>query len=155
MLEIGKPAPELILPDADMEMVDLSDYRGRNVVLFFYPRNNTPSCTLEATDFTDHDDDFARANCVIFGISRDDSLSHAEFRDRHGISIGLLADSEEQACRSFGVLQEREVDGVRRECFVRSTFVIDGKGIVRQVYTDVTPKGHAVEVLRFVRALAS
>lgn len=153
MSEIGSVAPAISLPDADMEIVDLSSFRGRRVVLFFYPKDDTPGCTLEATDFTDHDDDFARANCVVFGISRDDSISHADFRDKHGISVGLLADTEGEVCRRYGVLRDKEVDGVRRTCLVRSTFVIDGDGVIRQKYESVTPKGHALEVLRFVRSL--
>lgn len=155
MPKIGKLAPKLSLPDADMQIVDLESYRGRNVVLFFYPKDGTPGCTLEATDFSDHEEDFTREDCVIFGISRDDCLSHAVFRDKHGISVGLLADSEGEICRRYGVLQEREVDGVRRLCLVRSTFVIDRAGIIRQIYESVTPKGHALEVLRFVRTLDS
>jgi peroxiredoxin Q/BCP len=155
MLKIGAPAPSVSLPDADMEMVDLASFRGRKVVLFFYPKDDTPGCTLEATDFTDHDTDFERANCVVLGISRDDCLSHAEFRDKHGISVGLLADSEGEVCERYGVLREKEVDGVRKRCLVRSTFVIDGAGVIRQIYESVLPKGHAVEVLRFVRSLDS
>ncbi len=153
MPKIGTTAPGLCLPDADMEVVELSSYRGRNVVLFFYPKDDTPGCTLQATDFTDHDTEFAQANCVVFGISRDDSLSHADFRDKHGISVGLLADCDSEVCHRYGVLQEREVDGIRRLCFVRSTFVIDARGILRKIYEAVTPKGHALEVLRFVRTL--
>lgn len=155
MLKIGTPAPDLSLPDADMEIVDLSSFRGKNVVLFFYAKDDTPGCTLEATDFTDHEDEFKRAGCVVLGVSRDDCFSHASFRDKHGISVALLADSDSDACRSYGVLQEREVDGVRRICLVRSTFVIDRAGIIRQIYSAVTPKGHALEVLRFVRTLDS
>lgn len=153
MPEIGELAPKVLLPDADMEIVDLEAYRGRRVVLFFYPKDDTPGCTLEATDFSDHDEDFARANCVVFGISRDDSISHADFRDKHGISVGLLADSDAEVCERFGVLREKEVDGVRRTCLVRSTFVIDVDGVIRQIYSAVTPKGHVLEVLRFVRSL--
>jgi peroxiredoxin Q/BCP len=155
MLKIGKTAPDLSLPDADMEMVELSKFRGRNVVLFFYPKDDTPGCTLEATDFTDHEDEFKRANCVVLGISRDDCLSHADFRDKHGISVDLLADSDGDVCESYGVLREKEVDGVRRKCFVRSTFVIDADGIIRQIFDAVTPKGHVLEVLRFVRTMNS
>jgi peroxiredoxin Q/BCP len=155
MLKIGSKAPRVTLPDADMAMIDLDDYRGRNVILFFYPKDDTPGCTREATDFSDHEDEFLRANCVIFGISRDDCLSHAAFRDKHGIAIGLLADCEAEVCRRYGVLQEKEVDGIRKTCLIRSTFVIDGAGVIRQIYEAVTPKGHAAEVLRFVRGLDS
>lgn len=153
MPEIGETAPELSLPDADMENVELSSFRGKNVVLYFYPRDNTPGCTLQATDFTDHESEFVEAGCVVIGVSRDDCMSHASFRDKHGISFPLLADTESEACEKYGVLQEKEVDGVRKVCIVRSTFVIDRNGVVRQIYTGVTPKGHAREVLDFVRTL--
>lgn len=153
MPEIGETAPELSLPDADMENVELSSFRGKNVVLYFYPRDNTPGCTLQATDFTDHESEFDRAGCVVIGVSRDDCMSHASFRDKHGISFPLLADTESEACEKYGVLQEKEVDGVRKVCIMRSTFIIDRKGVVRQIYTGVTPKGHAMEVLDFVRTL--
>lgn len=156
MLQIGQRAPDFALPDADMEEVQLSSFLGRqHVVLFFYPKDNTPGCTLQATDFSDHEDDFGRCGCVVMGLSRDDCLSHADFRDEHGISVRLLSDADGEVCERFGVLQEREVDGVRRRGIVRSTFVIDREGIVRQVYSAVTPKGHAMEVLRFVKNLAS
>lgn len=153
MPQIGQKAPQLSLPDADMELVELSALRGRHVVLFFYPRDDTPGCTLEATDFSDHELEFERAGCVVLGISRDDCLSHAEFRDKHGISIRLLADTDSEVCQRYKVIQEREVDGIRKRGIVRSTFVIDREGIIRQIYSGVSPKGHALEVLRFVRTL--
>ena len=156
MLEIGQLAPEFSLPDADMEMVALSELKaGNHVVLFFYVRDGTPGCTLQATDFTDHEDEFLQHGCVVVGISRDDCLKHAEFRDQHGISVRLLSDAEGEVCEKFGVLHEKEVDGVTRRCVSRSTFVIDPKGIVRHVFPAVTPKGHAMEVLRYVKNLSS
>ena len=92
MLKVGQTAPMFALPNEDMDTVDLAGYHGKNhVVLFFYPRDDTPTCTLEATDFSDHEDEFSRQGCVVFGISRDDCIKHAEFRDKHGISISLLS----------------------------------------------------------------
>lgn len=156
MLDIGQLAPEFSLPDADMEMVALSELKAKNhVVLFFYVRDGTPGCTLQATDFTDHEDEFRQHGCVVVGISRDDCLKHAEFRDQHGISVRLLSDAEGEVCDMFGVLHDKEVDGVRRRCVTRSTFVIDPKGVVRHVFPAVTPKGHAMEVLRYVKTLSS
>lgn len=156
MLEAGKAAPMFALPDADMEIVDLAAYRGRNhVILFFYPRDNTPNCTLEATDFSDHEDEFARQGCVVFGISRDDCLSHAEFRDKHGISVRLLSDSDGQVCKQYGVWQLKEVDGVKKHGIVRSTFVIDKQGILRFVLYGNNAKGHALEILRTAKELNS
>lgn len=156
MLDIGQLAPEFSLPDADMEMVTLSDLKAKNhVVLFFYVRDGTPGCTLQATDFTDHESEFLQHGCVVVGISRDDCLKHAEFRDQHGISVRLLSDAEGEVCDMFGVLNDKEVDGVKRRCVTRSTFVIDRQGVVRHVFPAVTPKGHAMEVLRYVKTLSS
>lgn len=156
MLQPGQPAPAFSLPDADMQPVDLSAYKGRkHVVLYFYPRDGTPGCTMEAIDFSDHEDQFQRHSCVILGVSRDDCISHAEFRDKHGLSITLLSDPEGEVCRKYGVLQEREADGVRRESLVRSTFVIDKKGVIRHAAYGVSPRHHVSEVYDVVRSLKS
>jgi len=154
MVQTGQPAPNFSLPDADMQVVTLSAFKGRkNVVLYFYPRDGTPGCIMEAVDFSDHEGEFDRHDCVILGVSRDDCLRHAEFRDAHGLSIALLSDTEGEVCRDYGVLQEKETDGVRRECLVRSTFVIDKKGVLRHVAYGVKPRGHAAEVFDVVRRL--
>jgi peroxiredoxin Q/BCP len=156
MLQPGQNAPAFTLPDADMQSVALSSFLGRkNIVLYFYPRDNTPACTQQAAEFSDHEGEFGRCNCVILGVSRDDCLTHAEFRDRHGLSIGLLSDPEGEVCRSYGVLEEKELNGVRRECVVRSTFVIDKKGVIRHAAYGVNPKNHAAEIYRVVRKLKS
>jgi len=137
-----------------MQPVSLSSFRGRkNVVLYFYPRDGTPGCTLEAADFSDHEDQFVRHGCVIIGVSRDDCLSHAAFRDKNGLSINLLSDPEGEVCRMYGVLQEKETEGVRRVCLVRSTFVIDKRGVIRHVAYGVNPKRHAAEIFDVVRKL--
>ena len=145
-----------VLPDADMETFNIAQYQGKNnVILFFYPRDDTPTCTLEATDFSDHEDEFSRQGCVVFGISRDDCIKHAEFRDKHGISISLLSDAEGCVCKQYGVWQPKEVDGIKKHGIVRSTFVIDKQGILRFVQYGVNAKGHALEVLRAVKELNS
>jgi peroxiredoxin Q/BCP len=155
MVQTGQPAPNFSLPDADMQVVTLSAFKGKkNVVLYFYPRDGTPGCIMEAVDFSDHESEFDRHDCVILGVSRDDCLRHAEFRDEHGLSIALLSDTEGEVCRDYGVLQEKETEGVRRECLVRSTFVIDKKGVLRHVAYGVKPRGHAAEVFDVVRRLA-
>lgn len=154
MLHAGQLAPTFTLPDAEMEMFDLSALRGRqHAVLFFYPRDGTPYCTLEATDFSDHESEFNRLGCAVLGVSRDDCLSHAEFCDKHGLSVRLLSDVEGEVCRQYGVSQMREKDGHRKLCVVRSTFIIDKAGIIRHAFYDVTPKGHAAEVFQLVRNL--
>ncbi len=154
MLKVGQTAPLFVLPDADMESVDLNLFRGKHsVILFFYPRDDTPSCTLEATDFSDHENEFLSHDCIVMGVSRDDCLRHAEFRDKHGISVRLLSDSEGTVCKQFGVWQAKEVDGVKKYGIVRSTFVIDKQGVLQLALYGVNAKGHALDVLRVVKEL--
>ncbi|MBC7802256.1 MAG: peroxiredoxin [Candidatus Parcubacteria bacterium] len=156
MLQPGQNAPVFTLPDADMQSVELSSFLGKkHIVLYFYPRDNTPGCTMEAAEFSDHENEFAQRNCVILGVSRDDCMKHAEFRDKHGLCIGLLSDPEGEVCRRYGVLQEKEIDGVRREHLVRSTFVIDKKGVIRHAAYGVNPRHHALEIFDVVRKLKS
>ena len=153
-LHAGQAAPPFSLPDADIETVDLAQFRGKkHVVLFFYPKDGTPGCTLEATDFSDHEDEFSRCNCVVMGVSPDDCLSHAGFRDQNGVSIRLLADTEAEVCKKYGVVHEKEANGMRKSCITRSTFIIDKQGTVRHVFYGVNPRGHAVQVLSLVRSL--
>lgn len=155
-LRVGEQAPGFALPDADMELVDLAEFRGRcHVVLFFYPKDGTPCCTREATDFSDHEADFAQQKCSLLGISRDDCLKHAEFRDKEGIGIELLSDADGSVCKRYGVWQAREVDGHRKFGVSRSTFIIDRDGVIRHALYNVNYKGHALEVLRLVKELNS
>ena len=156
LLKAGDKAPIFSLPDADMATIDLRAYEGKkNLVLFFYPKDGTPSCTREATDFSDHETDFVREGCLLFGISRDDCLEHAEFRDREGIGLELLSDADGSVCRQYGVWQAREVDGHRKFGIVRSTFIIGRNGTIRHALYNVNYKGHALEVLRLVKELNS
>ena len=154
MLQAGQAAPDFDLPDADLRKVSLSSQLGkRHVVLYFYPKDDTSGCTLEALDFTNLADDFERAGCVVFGVSRDDCGSHAAFRDKHGLTVQLLADVDGEVCDQYGVWQEKEKDGVKKMGIVRSTFVIDKDGILRHALYGVTAKGHAAAVLDLVRGL--
>jgi peroxiredoxin Q/BCP len=154
MLQPGDKAPDFSLPDADMQSVSLSDFRGRqHVVLYFYPRDGTPGCLMQSVDFSDHDGDFGEHDCIVLGVSRDDCLRHAEFRDENGLSVNLLSDPDGDVCRLYGVLQQKEHEGQLRESFVRSTFVIDKGGVVRMAEYNVNPKGHAAQVFDFVKRL--
>ena len=155
MVKVGDKAPEFSLPSSSGGTVTLSKLRGKRVVLYFYPRDDTPGCTLQAAEFSDHEGEFQRCNCIILGVSRDDCLTHAAFRDKHGLSIPLLSDPEGDVCRRYGVLQEKETDGVRKECLVRSTFVIDKKGVIRHAEYGVNPRHHAAEIFDLVRKLKS
>ncbi len=156
MLKAGEVAPTFVLPDADMELIDIAQFQGRNnVILFFYPRDDAPCCTLQATDFSDHEEEFARLDCRVIGISRDDCIQHAEFRDKHGISVSLLSDAEGSACEQYGVWQAKEVSGVKKYGILRSTFVIDKQGVLRLALYGVNAKGHALQMLRAVKELNS
>lgn len=151
---VGEPAPGFELPDADMALVRLADFRNRqHVVLYFYPRDDTPGCTTEAIEFSDLDAEFSHRHAVILGISRDDCTSHGAFRDKHGLSVQLLADVDSEACERYGVLYEKEYEGRRKTCIQRSTFVIDKRGILRYAAYGVTPRGHAQEVLDTLESL--
>jgi peroxiredoxin Q/BCP len=137
-----------------MEMMDLSSYRGKkNVVLYFYPKDGTPACTIQAIGFSDRENEFKKLDTIVFGVSRDDVLSHQAFRDKHGLTVNLLADTEEEVCRLYEVIQEKIVDGRPKSCLLRSTFVIDKKGVVRDILQDVNPKAHVDEVLKIIKTL--
>lgn len=154
MLQAGQAAPDFDLPDADLRKVSLLNQRGqRHVVLYFYPKDDTSGCTLEALDFTNLADDFERAGCVVYGVSRDDCGSHAAFRDKHGLTVQLLADIDGEVCEQYSVWQEKEKDGVKKMGILRSTFVIDKGGVIRHALYGVTAKGHAAAVLELVRGL--
>ena len=154
MLKVGDRAPMFELPDASMEMLDLSSYLGeRKIVLFFYTRDNAPQCTTEAIEFSDMEDDFSRHQAVVLGVSRDDFLSHADFRDKHGVSAQLLSDEDGEVARSYGVLVEQQHNGVTRHVVERVTYIIDRDGLVRHVVPVQHAKGHAAEVLKLVKEM--
>jgi len=137
-----------------MEIMDLSSYRGKkNVVLYFYPRDGTPGCTIQAIGFSDRENEFKKLDTIVFGVSRDDVLSHQAFRDEHGLTVQLLADTEEEVCRLYDVIQEKIVDGHPRSSLMRSTFVIDKKGVVRHILQDVNPRAHVSEVLKVCKEM--
>ena len=153
MLQPGSPPPDFNLPDADMEMFRLSRLKGKNVVLYFYPKDDTPGCTVEAIEFSDLEDEFNKHDTVVIGISRDDCISHAGFRDKHGLSVILLADVDGRVCEKYGVWQEKEKEGVRKMCILRSTFLIGKDGTLLKVFYGVNVKGHAAEILNVIREM--
>ena len=153
MLKAGDRAPEFSNPDADMNIVELSQFRGKMLVLYFYVRDDTPGCTTEAIEFSELENDFAKSGAAVLGISRDDCIKHGEFRDKHGIGVRLLADKEGATSTAYGVLQDKDVDGVRRKSVVRSTFIIDKQGVIRHALYGVSSRGHAAEMLQLVKEL--
>lgn len=153
-LQAGNDAPHFELPDADMEPFKLSAQQGKyNIVLYFYPKDDTPGCTMEANEFSDLEEAFAALDTRVVGISRDDCLSHASFRDKYGLSVLLLSDPEGRVCKKYGVLVEKEVEGQKKLAIQRSTFVVDKAGKLRHVLYGVHAHGHAQEVLKLVKEM--
>ena len=150
----GMEAPHVELPDADMQTFSLASQHGKNnVVLYFYPKDDTPGCTLEANEFSELEEEFAKFDTIVIGISRDDCLSHASFRDKFGLSVLLLSDPDARVCKRYGVMYEKEVDGQKKMSIKRSTFVIDKQGKIRHVMYGVQAHGHAREILNLVKEL--
>jgi len=153
-LQAGMDAPQFQLPDADMEVFSLAAQRGKkNIVLYFYPKDDTPGCTIEANEFSALEDDFSALSTQIVGISRDDCLSHASFRDKYGLSLILLADTESVVCKKYGVLYDKEVDGHKKVSIQRSTFLIDKSGKLRHALYAVHAHGHAEEILKLIKEM--
>jgi peroxiredoxin Q/BCP len=153
-LKDGDKAPDFSNPDADMNLISRGQFKGKkNLVLYFYMRDDTPGCTAEGIEFSDLEKEFEKLDTVVLGVSRDDCISHGEFRDKHGITVRLLADKDTQTCESYGVMQDKEVDGVKRRGMVRSTFIIDKQGIIRHALYGVQSRGHAREILDLVKGL--
>ena len=154
MLHVGSRAPSFELLNAGLEMIQLSSFLGKkNVVLYFYPRDGTPGCTLEAINFSDHEDAFEDCDTVVFGVSRDDYFIHEEFRDKHGISLQLLSDAECEVMKKYEVLKDHVANGDGQASVHRSTFVIDKKGMVRHILRDLNPREHVTSVLKIVRQI--
>lgn len=156
MLQPGQKAPEFSLPDSDLNMINSADFQGvSNIVLYFYPKDDTTGCTIEAIELTDLMDDFKALDTVVLGISKDNCVSHAHFRDKHGLTVQLLADTEGEVCEAYDVWREKEKNGEKHMGILRSTFIIDKQGAIRQAIYDVKPKGHAEEVLEHVRQIVA
>lgn len=154
VLQAGMEAPHFQLPDADMGTFSLEAQRGKkNIVLYFYPKDDTPGCTMEANEFSDLDDAFIKLDTLVVGVSRDECLSHAEFRDKYGLSVLLLSDAESRVCKKYGVLYDKEVDGHKKVAIQRSTFVIDKNGKVCHALYGVHAHGHAHEIFNLIKEL--
>ena len=150
---IGKKVPDFRLPATGGSDIALSDYRGKNVVVYFYPKDSTPGCTTEGQDFRDKINTFRRRKTVILGISRDSIKSHENFKARQLFPFELLSDADEKACALFDVIKEKNMYGRKVMGIERSTFLIDAKGILRQEWRKVKVAGHADEVLEAVKSL--
>jgi thioredoxin-dependent peroxiredoxin len=150
MVKEGEQAIDFTLAASNGEKVSLSDYKGKNVVLYFYPKDETPGCTTEACDFRDHFRELTDLNTVILGVSRDSISSHEKFSDHHQLPFLLLSDSDAEVCKQYGILQEKTSFGKKAIGMERSTFIIDANGKVRKVYRQVKVKDHVDKVRQFI-----
>lgn len=152
-LDVGAPAPDFTLPATGGAPITLSQFRGKKVIVYFYPKDDTPGCTKEACGFRDATPDFAGADAVVIGISKDSVASHDKFRGKYDLPFLLAADTEGTVTESFGSWVEKINYGKRYMGIERSTFVIDREGIVRAVWRKVKVDGHVDKVLEAVKAL--
>lgn len=150
---VGSKAPDFELPATGDQELSLKDFRGKKVVLYFYPKDATPGCTREGQDFRDLHAKFRRQQAVILGVSRDTVSSHEKFKEKQGFPFELVSDPDEQLCRAFDVIKEKNMYGKKVMGVERSTFLIDEKGVLRREWRKVKVDGHAEEVLEAVKAL--
>jgi len=153
MIETGQSAPDFTLPRDGGETLTLSAQKPQNVVLYFYPKDDTSGCTKEAIGFTEHLDAFKDANTVVIGVSKDSVKKHDKFRDKHGLKVALVSDEEGTVCEDWGVWVEKKMYGKTYMGIERATFLIDGTGTVRTIWRKVKVPSHVEEVLEAVKAL--
>lgn len=149
----GQQAPDLVAPDANGNMVTLSQFRGRKVVLYFYPKDDTPGCTKEACSFRDSLDVLQGMNVVVLGVSPDSVASHQKFTQKYGLSFPLLSDEEAKIATQYGVWKEKQQYGRRYMGIERTTFLIDEQGIVRKIFPKVKVDGHVEQVIEALREM--
>ncbi len=147
MLEVGELAPSFSLKSDEGAEISLNDLKGKNVVLYFYPKDDTPGCTIEAQDFTKRIADFEKLNCVVLGVSKDGVASHCRFVEKYNLAFNLLADETGEVCKAYEVLGEKSMFGKKYIGINRSTFLIDGLGKIAHIWLSVSVKGHVDEVL--------
>jgi len=150
---LGKPVPDFSLASTGGTPFKRSGARGKTLVLYFYPKDNTPGCTQQGSDFRDHYAAFLKAGCRVYGISRDSLKSHEAFKAKMKFPFELLSDEDEKVCKLFGVIKMKNMYGRKVRGIERSTFVLDGKGVLAREWRGVKVPGHIQEVLNFVKAL--
>ena len=150
MLETGMKAPEFTLPDKDGNSVSLSAFLGKRVVLYFYPKDNTPGCTRQACAFAASYDGFRAEDVVVIGISKDSTASHRKFAEKYDLPFLLLSDPELQAIQAYGVWQEKKLYGKVSMGVVRTTFLISADGTIEKVMPKVKPDTNAAEILKYL-----
>ncbi|MBF0266461.1 MAG: peroxiredoxin [Gammaproteobacteria bacterium] len=154
MLELNQDAPQFSLLNEDNQTITLNDYKGsKNIILYFYPKDDTSGCTLEASQFTSLIDEFIAQNTIVIGVSKDNCTSHKSFINKYNLKVMLLADTSGELCNAYGVWQEKEKNGIKKMGIVRSTFIINKSGKLVSVEYGVMADGHAQMVLDKVKSL--
>jgi len=153
MVNIGKKVTPFSLPATGEKNVSLKDFKGTHLIIYFYPKDSTPGCTLEGQNFRDRYADFKQAGAEILGVSRDSLQAHENFRARQGFPFDLLSDQDESLCRQFDVIHEKNMYGRKVMGIVRSTFLIDRNGVLQKEWRKVQVKGHVDDVLEAVKSL--
>jgi peroxiredoxin Q/BCP len=152
-IQEGKAAPAFTLTDGAGKKVSLGDFAGKNVILYYYPKDDTPGCTKEACGFRDAKPNFGKAKAVVLGVSKDSVARHDKFKDKYDLNFPLLADEDGKICEKYGTWIEKSLYGRKYMGIDRATFLIDGEGVVRNVWRKVKVPGHVEEVLAAVKAL--
>ncbi len=152
-VEVGRSVPDCRIAATGGQSVQLKALKGKNIVLYFYPKDSTPGCTLEGKDFTRLHKEFRALNTEVFGVSRDSLKSHENFKNKQSYSIDLLSDEDEELCTIFSVIKMKNMYGRQVRGIERSTFVIDANGKLKKEWRGIRVPGHADEVLEFVRSL--
>jgi len=153
-MDINDKAPEFTLPDQNGANVSLKDLRGKYVVLYFYPRADTPGCTIEACEFRDSYKKVENTGAVVLGVSPDTPKALKKFEDKYGLPFTLLGDADKKVCNAYGVIQEKNMYGKKVMGVARTTFIIGPEGKIRHIFHKVKPQGHADEVLNFLKSAA-
>lgn len=153
MLEIGQKAPEFTLPDQDGKNHNLSDYSGKWVVIYFYPKDMTPGCTKEACAMRDAEPDFSKLDAIVFGVSKDSESSHKKFEEKHNLNFSLLADPEMEMIKAYEALGEKSMFGKKYMGILRISYLIDPEGNIAKAYKKVKPAEHAKEIVKDIEEL--
>jgi peroxiredoxin Q/BCP len=153
MVNIGEKVASFSLPATGDKNVSLDDFKGTNLVIYFYPKDSTPGCTLEGQNFRDSYKEFKKSGTAVLGVSRDSLKAHENFRTRQEFPFDLLSDAEEKLCRQFDVIHEKNMYGRKVMGIVRSTFLLDGDGVLQKEWRKVRVKGHVEEVLEAASSL--
>ena len=153
MVSIGKKVSNFSLPATGDKTLTLEDFRGSKLVIYFYPKDSTPGCTLEGQNFRDRYHEFEQSNTVVLGVSRDSLRAHENFRNKQEFPFDLLSDADEKLCKQFDVIHEKNMYGRKVMGIVRSTFLIDGNGVLQKEWRKVRVKGHVDEVLEAATSL--